>query len=65
MAKQEAPEPWMMVWEPKKMVPKLVVARVVEMVWWILLVVTCLEEVAGRCLWLVVGAEMWHVGRLG
>ena len=32
---------------------------------WMLLIVTCSEEVAGCCSWIVMGAEMRHVGRLG
>ena len=42
----------------------MMVARAVEMVWWMSFIVTCSEEVAGGCSWIVMGVEMWHVGKL-
>ena len=44
---------------------ELVRALALEMVRWMSLIMKCSEEVAGRCLWIVIGAEMRHVGRLG
>ena len=51
--------------EALELVRVLELVQAMEMVWYMLLIAVCSEEVTGCCSWVVMGAEIWHVGRLG